>query len=153
MTLAEANDLQQHLMDETRRLSMSLDDAAAAPPRDGEFLLHSLITSVLDDPRRFKQLSAVDRGLGLTDSQLTRVAEALGRSGRQLNRFDFATAPDQVLQSATGLSRAELLRLRLQAAGLPTKHAATPSARPTDTSKASPSQTGKTPRDRRSRRD
>lgn len=120
MTLAQVNELQQCLAAETRRLSAQVSDVSAAPSRDGEFVLHSLLTSVLDDPRRFKALRSDAGTLGLADKELEQLAKALGRSGERLNRFDLIFAPEQLLHVATGRSGADLVRLRLEAAGLPT---------------------------------
>jgi len=120
MTLAQANDQQERLAAETIRLSSLIDDAQAAPARDGTFVLNSLLGSVLADPHRSNALRADAETLDLDGDQIELIAAALGRSGEQLNRFDVLAAPDQVLEAATGRSGADLTRLRLEAATLPT---------------------------------
>jgi hypothetical protein len=119
MGLAAVNAMQRRLADETQRLSMRLRDPAAVPARDGELLLRSILSAVLEDPRRRGALAKGAGSLGLSKRQVGRLAEALGRPGQALTRLDLLTAPDRVFESGIGRKGIAALRLRLVAAGLP----------------------------------
>jgi hypothetical protein len=140
MTLDQVNRLQQHLVEETERLSRQMSDVANAPSRDDEFVLHSVLREVQTDTRRARGLRSSATVLGLSDKAMQNLARNLGRYDDNLSRFDVMTAPDELLNSATQMSTSDLMRLRLEAAGLPTLKAAADDKQP---------KTVKTPRSNR----
>jgi len=121
MNLAQVNELQQQLTATTLRLSRQITDVGNAPARDAEFVLQSLLASVVDDPRRARTFRADAKTLGLSEKEQKRLAANLGRTTDRVTRFDVLTMPEPLLRAATGRSGTELLRLRLAAAGLPTR--------------------------------
>jgi hypothetical protein len=124
MSLAAVNAMQRRLAEETQRLAMGLRDPEAAPPRDGELLLRTVLSAVLADPRRRRDLARDVVSLGLSRRTANRLAEALGRPGQTPMRLDLVAAPDAVIEAVTGRRGPALLRLRLGAAGLPVVAAA-----------------------------
>src|SRR5262249_28989745 len=103
------------------RLSRQIPDVREAPSRDTEFVVQSILASVLDDPRRARTFRAGVGVLGLDDEVQQQLSKNLGRSAAHVSRFDLFTMPESVLSAATGRSGADLIRLRLEAAGLPTR--------------------------------
>jgi hypothetical protein len=121
MSLTQVNALQRRLADTTVRLSQQIPDVRAAPAKDSEFVLQAVLASVIDDPRRARWFRTEASTLGLGEEQRKALATRLGRSSAYVTRFDVFTMPEAVLADATGHSKQELIRLRLEAAGLPTK--------------------------------
>jgi hypothetical protein len=121
LTMAAVNALQQRLGEETTRVSSKIEDIKDVPSKDGEFVLRSLIGAVIEDPRRQRALRNDANSLDqLTKGAVKRLGEAIGRPEETLNRYDVLTAPEESLRAATRGSAETLLRLRLEAAGLPT---------------------------------
>jgi hypothetical protein len=121
MGLADVNALQQRLGEETARVSSQIEDVTKVTPRDGEFVLRSLIGAIVDDPRRQRALREDAETLDLSKGAVSRLGKALGREEEQpVSRYDVLSAPEESLRSATRGSAATVLRLRLEAAGLPT---------------------------------
>ncbi|HZI62088.1 MAG TPA: hypothetical protein VFD62_15335 [Pyrinomonadaceae bacterium] len=115
------NDLQRWMGEETLRLSNATQDPTSLPAQDDKFLLESLVAGAISDGRRRSFLTAPAQSLGLTDNEVSAIAEATGRLTPQLTRADILAIPDNIIESATRLSGSDLLRLRLSAAGIPTK--------------------------------
>lgn len=127
MTVAEVNNLQRKLGDETMRMSQLISDPAALPSRDSDLLMDLMIDASLSDPRRRSAISRSAETLGLSEKELAVIAAGLGRSGQLLNRGDILTAPTALLEQATARKGEDLFQLRLAAANVLMNRQANPS--------------------------
>lgn len=121
MTMAQANDLQRLLGEETFRLSTKVRDMATAPTHDTQFLVDLLVAGAIENPVYRADLGQPAESLGLRADEVAKVAEALGRPGDKLTRADILALPESVLETLIERTGEQLTSLRLRAAGVRTK--------------------------------
>jgi hypothetical protein len=127
MSARQANQIGELIARETARASLSVRNPRERPALDAQYLVSVMMGSAATDPRRSGMLARPGASLGLEANELEMVAHALGRVGAPLTSHEVASAPDHVLEMATGRSGVDLLHLRLEAIGLrPTAGSSTP---------------------------
>jgi hypothetical protein len=123
-SIEAVNAMQRWMGDEILRLSNQVDDPVAAPALDDAFLVERLVAGAIEDPRRRTLLALPAESAGLTEEEVSSIAEAIGRTGETLSRADILAVPDQLIEEATGRRGTELVHLRLKAAAIPTREPA-----------------------------
>ena len=116
----QANDMQKWAAEELHKYAINSSEPNSSVSYDNQLILRKIVNTSLQNPLLRKNLTKSADTLEIPDNVIARLSKKIGRDKQSMTCLDILSLPDSLLKETLGSSSENLLKLRLNAAGIPT---------------------------------